>query len=135
VTLQAASDDANPVAPFANKLVGAYLVVVSMSPLYQVLIRVGSDGVDTLNALFIAGWIPIFLVVAWGVLHQRSWGLPGALWIATFGVRDVVAGLVRRPTEPFAVLAGASAVELAIFLASLAVLVYILSRYVVGLSE
>jgi hypothetical protein len=128
------TDDA-VAAPLGNKLVSAYLVAVSASPLYQALIRVGGSGVDTLNAIFIAGWVPLFLAIAWGVLHRHRWGLPGAAWIAAYGVRDVVAGVVRRPTDPLATLVGASAVELAIFLASLAVLVYILSRYVVGPSE
>ncbi|MFC4407323.1 hypothetical protein [Haloarchaeobius iranensis] len=128
------SDDA-VAAPLGNKLVAGYLVTVSASPLYQALLRVGGGGVDTLNAIFIFGWVPLFLAIAWGVLHRHRWGLPGALWIATYGVRDAIVGLVRRPTEPLAVFAGESPVDLAIFAASLAVLGYILSRFAVGVYE
>lgn len=122
-------------APPGDKLVAGYLVAVSGSPLYQALIRVGGGGVDTLNAVFIAGFVPLFLAIAWGVMHRKRWGLPGALWVAAHGVRDVVAGVVRRPADPLAALAGESAVEVAIFLASLGVLAYVLSRYVTGLPE
>jgi len=128
------SDDA-VAAPLGHKLVSTYLVLVSLSPLSQALIRVGGGGVDTLNAIFIAGWVPLFLAIAWGVLHRHRWGLPGAGWVAAYGVRDVVAGLVRRPTDPLGVLAGEPAVDIAIFVASLAVLGYILSRFAVGVYE
>ena len=128
------SDDA-VAAPLGHKLVSTYLVLVSLSPLSQALIRVGGGGVDTLNAIFIAGWVPLFLAIAWAVLHRHRWGLPGAGWVAAYGVRDVVAGLVRRPTDPLGVLAGEPAVDIAIFVASLAVLGYILSRFAVGVYE
>ena len=132
MSLPARIDDAVAAAPLGSRLVAAFLVAVSASPLYQALVRVGGGGLDTLNAIFIAGWVPLFLAIAWGVLHRHRWGLPGALWVAAYGVRDVVAGLVRRPTEPFAVLAGEPPVDLAIALASLAVIGYILSRFAVG---
>ena len=132
MSLPARIDDAVAAAPLGSRLVAAFLVAVSASPLYQALVRVGGGGLDTLNAIFIAGWVPLFLAIAWGVLHRHRWGLPGALWVAAYGVRDVVAGLVRRPTEPLAVLAGEPPVDLAIALASLAVIGYILSRFAVG---
>ncbi|WP_440992211.1 hypothetical protein [Haloarchaeobius baliensis] len=122
-------------APLGHRLVACYAIAVSASPLYQVLVRVGGGGLDTLNAIFIAGWVPLFLAIAWGVLHRHPWGLPGALWIATHGVRDVVAGLVRRPGDPLAVVAGEPAVDIVIFAGSLAVLGYVLSRFAVGVYD
>lgn len=135
MSLRATIDDAASTAPLGNRLVSAYLVAVSASPLYQAAIRVGGGGVETLNAIFIAGWVPLFLAIAWWVLHRHRWGLPGALWVAAYGVRDVVAGVVRTPADPLAVLAGESVVDIAIFAASLGVLVYVLSRFAVGVYE
>ena len=125
----------DPSAPLGHTLVAVYLVAVSASPLYQSLIRIGGGGVDTLNAIFIAGWVPLFLAIAWGVLHRHRWGLPGAAWVATYGVRDVVAELVRRPSDPLAVFTGESAVDITIFVASLAVLGFVLSRFAVGVYD